>query len=281
MLSVLELPKTTGSYWENEKQTLEEKYASVKPLIDEVIDKYPEYGRPRITEELQQTYGLDINHKVVGKLLRTWDVALKRAARETGLSPVEKAIKQAGSNANLVQKRLNEDRPIELFEILYTDFTTVEFDGGSRSAKLMPMIGHKSKFIFGWALAPRRNQTLACRAWEDAKKTLQSFDAADPERIVHQDQDSVYTSNRWVDQLLEDGARLSYSTNGAKGNTYMESFNGHFKKPIESLVIEAESIPDVKEVIRNRVTKFNENRRHSSLGQIAPRTYIENQQSTS
>lgn len=103
MLSVLELPKTTWSYRENEKEELEDKYASVKPLIEDVIDKYPEYGRPRITEELQQTHWLDINHKVVGKLLRTWDVALKRAARETGLNPVEQAIKQAGSDSNLVQ----------------------------------------------------------------------------------------------------------------------------------------------------------------------------------
>jgi hypothetical protein len=38
-------------------------------------------------------------------------------------------------------------------------------------------------------------------------------------RIIHHDQDSVYTSYRWLRAiLLEDGLRVSYSKNGAKGN---------------------------------------------------------------
>ena len=144
MLSALELPKSTGSYWENEKQSLEETDESIKPLLQEVIDEYPEYGRPRITEELQEEYGLDINHKVIGKLLKTWDIALQRAARGTSLSPVEKAIQEAGSDADRVKERLRNGPPIELFEVLYTDFTTIEWANGHSSAKL----------IFGWSLGP-------------------------------------------------------------------------------------------------------------------------------
>ncbi len=275
MLSALELPKGTWSYWENEKQSLEKKYESIKPLIKEVIDEYPEYGRPRITKELQETYDLEINHKVVGKLLHTWELVIHRAARGTGLSPVEKAIKEAGDDANLVKKRLENGNSIGLFEVLYTDFTTLEFGNGHCSAKLMPLIDHTSKLITGWTLGPRRNKAVALRAWEDSKQTLKRFNENWTNTIIHQDQDSVYTSDRWVDQLLNDEIRLSYSTNGAKGNTYMESFNGHFKQPIESLLMGAGSIPEAKEVIRNRVTKWNQKRRHSSLGQVAPRTYIE------
>lgn len=275
MLSALELPKATWSYWENEKESLEEKHQSIKPFIEEVIDKYPEYGRPRITEELQEEYGLEINHKVVGKLLNSWDLAIRRASRETSLSPVEKAIKQAGDDANLVKKRLDNNIPIELFEVMYTDFTDLECADGKKTFKLMPIIDHTSKLIIGWALGRRRNKGLACRVWDDTKQTLDEMTMDWTDAIVHQDQDSVYTSNRWVDQLIEDRIRLSYSTNGAKGNTYMESFNGHFKGPIESLLMDAETISNVKEVIRKRVKKWNHDRRHSSLGQMAPMTYIE------
>ena len=114
---------------------------------------------------------------------------------------------------------------------------------------------------------------MACRAWKEAQKTLESYGVDGQKRIIHQDQDSVYTSDR----LLEDGVQLSYSTNGAKGNTYMESFNGHFKEPIESLLWEGESIPEVKGVIQKRVGKWNNDRRHSSIGQMAPGSYIEKQ----
>lgn len=282
MLSALELPKSTWYYWGDEKESLEEKYASVRPLINDVIDEFPEYGRPRITQELQETHGLDINHKVVGKLLQKWDLAIHRAARDTSPSPVEEAIRRAGSDANLVKDRLENGPPIELFDVLYTDFTTLPYAGGNRSAKLMPMIGHDSKLIMGWTLGHQRNRNVACEAWADAKPTIRRLDGSIEDMIVHQDQDSVYTSDRWVDQLLlEDHVQLSYSTNGAKGNTYMESFNGHFKGPIESMISEAKTMKELREVIRKRVEEWNQDRRHSSLGQIAPRTYIENQQADS
>ena len=239
-----------------------------------MIENFSEYGRPRITRELQENYDLEVNHKVVGKLLREWDLAIMRAARKPGSSPVEKAIEEAGEDADLVKKRLESAIPIELFEIVYTDFTTIKFAGGSRTVKLMPIIGHKSKLILGWALGDSRNRSVACRAWERSKEKFKELGIGWEGLILHQDQDSVYTSDRWVDQLLDDRLRISYSTNGAKGNTHMESFNGHFKNPIKSILTESETTREVKEVIGKRAIKWNQERRHSSLGQIAPITYI-------
>jgi putative transposase len=224
---------------------------------------------------LNETYGFEINHKVVGKLLSRWDLALLRAARGTGSSPVERAIKEAGSNANLVKKKLQEGKVIDLFEVMYTDFTALEYANGHRTAMLMAIIGHISKMIFGWALGARRHRDVACRAWEQAKRMFERLGVDCAGMIMHQDQDSVYKSDRWVTQLLEDGVRLSYSTNGAKGNTYMESFNGHFKDPIQSILNEAETMEEVERVVNSRANDWNNDRRHSSLGQMAPMAYIE------
>lgn len=213
---------------------------------------------------------------MVGKLLSRWDLALLRAARGTDSSPVERAIEEAGSNANLVKRKLQEDEVIDLFEVMYTDFTALEYANGHRTATLMAIIGHISKMIFGWALGARRHRDVACRAWEQAKRMFERLGVDCAGMIMHQDQDSVYKSGRWVNQLLlEDGVRLSYSTNGAKGNTYMESFNGHFKGPIQSILNEAETIEEVERIVSNRADDWNNNRRHSSLGQIAPMAYIE------
>jgi len=54
----------------------------------------------------------------------------------------------------------------------------------------------------------------------------------------------------------------------------MESFNGHFKGPIKSLFYEAETMKEILEIIVKRVDYWNNRRRHSSLGQIAPARYI-------
>lgn len=225
---------------------------------------------------MNETYGLEINHKVVGKLLRSWDLALLRAARETEPSPVERAIKEAGNNANLVKRKLKKGEVIDLFEVMYTDFTVLEYANGHRTAMLMAIIGHISKMVFGWALGARRHRDVACRAWEQAKKTFERLGIDYTGMIMHQDQDSVYKSDQWVNQLLlEDRVRLSYSTNGAKGNTYMESFNGHFKGPIQSILNETETMEDVEGVVSNRADNWNNDRRHSSLGQMAPMAYIE------
>ncbi len=273
---MLELPKSTWYYQEKEKKGFEEKYESIKPFVEKIIREHPEYGRPRITRELAEVYGLGINHKVVGKLLSRWDLVLLRAARGTEPSPVERAIKEAGSNANLVKRKLQEGEVIDLFDVMYTDFTVLEYANGHRTAMLMPIIGHISKMLFGWALGAQRHRSVACRAWEQAKRTFERLGVDCVGMIMHHDQDSVYKSDLWVNQLLlEDGVRLSYSTNGAKGNTYMESFNGHFKGPIQSILNEAETIEEVERVVGNRADDWNNDRRHSSLGQMAPMAYIE------
>jgi len=45
------------------------------------------------------------------------------------------------------------------------------------------------------------------------------------------DQDPVYTRYRWLQAVLIDaGVKVPFAENGAKGNKFMESFNGHFKE---------------------------------------------------
>ncbi len=50
-------------------------------------------------------------------------------------------IEETGEEVNLVQKRLDQDRQVDLFEIVYTDFTEIEYANDRRKVKLMPTIG--------------------------------------------------------------------------------------------------------------------------------------------
>jgi transposase InsO family protein len=88
-------------------------------------------------------------------------------------------------------------------------------------------------------------------------------------QVVHHDQDSVYTSYRWLRTiLLDDGLRVSYSENGAKGNPWIESLWGRTKTEIGSRITEASSLPSLRTVFDERFQYYNQERRHSSIGYI-------------
>lgn len=94
----------------------------------------------------------------------------------------------------------------------------------------MPILDHKAKWIAGWAVSECRNTALALAAFKMARSNLREAEIRLEDQFIHHDKDSVYTGYRWLQAVLIDArARISFSENGAKGNTFMESFSGHFK----------------------------------------------------
>ena len=74
--------------------------------------------------------------------------------------------------------------------------------------------------------------------------------------------------------LITHRARISFSEHGAKGNTNMESFNGHFKGESKSLFYDAANIWELKRTVAQQMLYYNGKRRHSALGYLAPMCYI-------
>ena len=271
-LAAIDLPKSTWYYHQKHKVAYEEKYAYLFPVLDKIAREHPEYGVPRIMPELRDEYHISVNHKVVERLLGMWDLSILRSTHRPRPSCVRKVIIEAGERANLVAQ-MDE---IELFQVVYTDFTEVLYAGGRRKAILMPIIGHASKVAFGWAIGQSRSTFLALQAWKRAKETFRQMGISNTGLIVHHDQDSVYTSYEWTSQLLlKDKSRLSYALGGAKDNPEMESFNGRFKGEGHSLFLEAQSFDELIAVVDDRMRYYNTVRRHSAIGYVAPLTYIQ------
>jgi len=225
-LATIDLPKSTWYYHQKHKVSYEDKYADLFPILEEIARAHPEYGVPRIMPELRDKHHIDVNHKVVERLLGIWDLSILRSTHRPRPSSVQKAITEAGELANLVAQ-MDE---IGLFQVVYADFTEILYADGDRKAILMPIIGHVSKMAFGWAVGQSRGTALALQAWEHAKRMFQQMGISYVGMIVHHDQDSVYTGYEWTSQLLlKDRSRLSYALRGAKDNPEMESFNGRFK----------------------------------------------------
>jgi transposase InsO family protein len=270
-LAAAELPKSTWYYHLNDKVDYEEKYRGLKSILEESARQHPEYGRPRIMAELRKVYDCTVNHKVVERLLRLWDLRIIRGTRQRKPSGIRKAILEVGDRANLVAQ-IDE---IGLFQVVYTDFTELLYANGSRKAVLMSIIGHTSKLACGWAVGETGNTKVALRAWNRARETLGSLGIPYSGMIVHHDRDPVYTGYRWTSQLLlKDEVRLSYALGGAKDNPEMESFNGRFKMEGESLFSEVQTLAELRSVVAQRMQYYNAERRHSSLDHVAPLTFI-------
>ena len=56
-LAAVELSKSTWYYHRRHKVSYEEKYAHLRPLLEEIARQHPAYGIPRVTAELRDTYG--------------------------------------------------------------------------------------------------------------------------------------------------------------------------------------------------------------------------------
>jgi transposase InsO family protein len=271
-LAAANLPKSTWYYQRNQKVAYEDKYADVLAELEEIARDHPEYGYRRTTVELRDTYDRVVNHKVVQRLFRAWDLCLARSVRPPKPSGIRQAIVASGERANLVAQLDH----IELFEVAYTDFTELVYADGRRKAHLLPIVDHVCKMVYGWAVGEHDDTALALRAWQRAKQTFQQLDIPYAGMIVHHDQDAVFTGYEWARQLIvKDGVRLSFTLRGFKDNPEMESFNGRFKEENRSLLLEAQTLDELMEVVDQRMDYHNVERRHSSIGYVSPVAYIE------
>jgi transposase InsO family protein len=271
VLASLELPRSTWYYHQRRPADYRQKYRRLREPLEAIARHSPEYGYRRTTVELRETYGFRINHKVVQRLHRLWDLPLIRGTQPPKPSGVRQAITAAGDRINLVAGK----ERIRPFEVAYADFTELVYANGRAKAQLLPIVDHATKLVLGWAVGERAVTSLALEAWGQAKQALRSHGVRLQQVIVHHDQDPVFTGYGWTARLLlKDHVRVSYALNGARDNPEMEGFNSRFKTENRSLFFDAQTVDHLRAVVAERMAYYNRERRHSSIGYRAPASYI-------
>ncbi len=269
-LTAVELPTSTW-YYHQQKVAYDEKYAHLQPALEEIARRHSEYGYRRTTTELHETYQERVNHKVVQRLHQLWGLTLLRTTRVPKPSGIRRVIVAAGNRVNILAQ-MEDIKPLD---VLHTDFTELRFAGGTQKAYLMPIIGHVSKLAFGWAIGESANRRLALRAWRQAREMLRQLSIDPAGMVMHHDQDPVYTSYDWTGRLLLcDHLQVSYTLDGARGNTEMEAFISRFKNENRSLLLDAATIEALEKVVNERMRYYNEARRHSVLDNQPPRRWL-------
>ena len=84
------------------------------------------------------------------------------------------------------------------------------------------------------------------------------------------------TDNDWLRAVMtEDWCVVSFSEDGARGNTWIESVWSRFCQENHSLLIESATIRELIAVIDDRMRYYNLERRHSSVDNLPPIIYAQ------
>lgn len=241
--------------------------------MEDIIEENPGYGYRRIKPELLEDHNRRVNHKRLKRLLRRWDLALKREVNQPDRSGVACILKDASGSLNKVQ-----GESFGPLEMLSGDFTEVSYANGSRTAWLMALVDPESRLVAGWATGSARNRRLARRCFKQVIQTYEALGVPLSNTIIHQDQDAVFTSYDWLRRVLIDaGCEISFSERGAKGNPWVESVWSRFKQENESLLIDSQSMQELQEVIDEQFRYYNQKRRHSGLNYQSPIQHLQSE----
>jgi len=269
-LEAIDLPKSTYYYRKNQMVSYTEKYKYLREPMHEIAEENSDYGYPRMTPELKEK-GYDVGERVVRKLMKLFGIRLKNNTNKPPRSEARKLIDSLNDGFNVI-KKLTRIEPLEVF---YTDYTEIPYDNGAKKGYLMALLDHDGKIVPGYALEKRKNADTALKAIKRAASTLKELGHSFKDKIIHHDQDPVYTGYKWMREvLINQKARISYAENGAKENPYIESFHSSLKREGKDLFLEARNIWELKRIVKERIERYNQERRHSTLGQVAPLTYL-------
>ncbi len=119
------LPASTW-YYRRRRRDPAERDRALKEDVLAVIKDHSEYGYRRILPDLEARTRRRVNHKRLRRVLRTYQLGLRRALPLNGRSTVDEVLRRFRGHLDLLKVRA-EPRPIE---VLSTDFTELVYAGG-------------------------------------------------------------------------------------------------------------------------------------------------------
>lgn len=264
------MSKATYYAAKNPVDKFEEKYLNIKSYVKDAIDHHSEYGIKRLKAELKDTYHLKVGRDTLGKLLKLWGLSLKRKVAHRHLNLIQKILLSLSTRANLLI-RTTLTTP---GQALTSDITELLYKGGKAYFAV-----HKDAYgqmVYGWSLGLTMETSLVMQSLNMATKTMKTLWGQLPPKVkllFHQDRGTQYTSYQYVQAILGLGI-ISYSDPGTPThNPGQESFFGRFKDDWKDEIAEIETFEDLKIFVKSKINYYNYERRHTSIGLVAPWTF--------
>lgn len=261
---LLEVSRSGFYAWRSEQQSQRAvRDRELTPLIQEVFWRHHRrYGARRIAVELSSG-GIACGVARVARLLKTLGL---RAIQPKSFQPRTTESRHGlGYNANLLAGR---EAPSGLNQVWVADITYIPLatrTSRGRFGYLALVLDLYSRRIVGWEYAGTMDEELVLGALRRAIRERQPREGL----IHHSDRGGQYAGQRYRSVLRRSGMSQSMSAAGnCYDNAFLESCFGTVKTELE-LVEYANSSEAVRE-LSSYVRYYNVERRHSSLGYVAP-----------
>jgi len=216
------------------------------------------YGRPRMTEELQEL-GLKVGHRRVGRLMRQNGIEAVRTRKYKVTTDSNHSFAIA---PNLLDRDFLAYAPNQKWAGDITYIWTSE--GWLYLAVILDLY---SRRVIGWAVSNRMKRDLAIRALDMAVALRQPPKGC----IHHTDRGSQYCSHDYQKRLKKYGFKVSMS---GKGNCYDNAAVETFFKTLKAELIWRSTWQTRRQVemaLFEYINGFyNPRRRHSTLGGKSP-----------
>ena len=255
-------------------ETFQQKYIHVKQFLEQLIKAHPGYGIRRLKQSLYDEFELVIGRDVLAKLLKEWQLSLKRKIKRSRPSMIQKLLVWLGGKANLLN-RMTLESPLQA---ITSDITRLYYDQGNAYCYLCVHKDAYGQVVYGHDISRRMELQLVLNSFAQAIRSIQRLvpNRLDrkPKLIVHQDQGSQYTSYEYVDAVLKAGCQLSYSRKSQPiDNAGQESFFGRFKDDWGDEILELSSFEEVTVFVKDKLKYYNERRLHTKADMKSPMTF--------
>lgn len=266
--ALLGLSKATYYLSQNPVDRFELKYLNIKSFVIRVIEQHPAYGVKRIKAELEETYQVKVGRDTLGKLLKLWRLSLRRKVIKRHPNLIQKILLSLADRTNLLV-RTTLTTP---FQAITSDITEVRYRGGK--AYLCVHKDAYGQMVYGWSLGLTMDTGLVLTSLIMARNVMKSLVGKPVTKpLFHQDRGTQYTSHLYVQAILAQGI-ISYSDSGTPThNPGQESFFGRFKDEWKTEIAEIETFESLENFVKAKINYYNNERRHTSIGLIAPRNF--------
>jgi transposase InsO family protein len=221
------------------------------------------YGRRRMTPEVSGAIGRALNHKRIARLMREHGLQSHKRRRFRVCTTDSKHRYPLA--ANVLERNFEAAEPDRKWVADLTCVPTEE--GWLYVAIILDLFARK---VVGWAMSETMPQELTLAALQLAL----GWRDPDPARLLHHsDRGSQYAASDYRKVLRARGITVSMSGKGdCWDNAPMESFNGTLK--VECVQGEHfQTREQAARAIVEFIGYYNTERRHSSLGYVAPSVY--------
>jgi transposase InsO family protein len=220
------------------------------------------WGRPRITAELREA-GERVNHKRVGRVMRTYGIASLRLRRRQVTTVPEPS---ATPMPDLFQRDFTANAP----NTKYVGYITYLPVGDGEFLYPATAIDCFSRRLAGWSIADHMRTSLVADALRAAAATRGSLAGA----VFHSDHGTQYGSREFAGLCARSGVRQSMGAVGTSAdNALTESFNAALKRETLHGARRFDGAHACRLAVFRWTTRYNTRRRHSANGQQAPIAY--------